>query len=162
VTKTKRAEMPDTRCLAPGLLLLRRSTKLHTGHHFMCNESLELIAPQYPGYTAVKADVVRRSKKCHPNFCRPITIFRVESREHRYGLYCVLRNYLHYPITFFARSATDCLSAIQTSVSTKPLTCEPNLRTILDPSGLLRDQSLAITTKPHIQLDVFSKFACAS
>jgi hypothetical protein len=36
-----------------------------------------------------------------------------------------------------------------------PLTCEPNLRTILDPSGLLRDQSLATTTKTHRQLDVF-------
>jgi hypothetical protein len=32
--------------------------------------------------------------------CRPVTIFRVESREHQYGIYRVLRNYLHYPIKF--------------------------------------------------------------
>jgi hypothetical protein len=44
---------------------------------------------------------------------------------------------------------------VQTFVSTTPLTCESNLRTILDPSGLLRDQSLATTTKTHRQLDVF-------
>jgi hypothetical protein len=67
----------------------------------------------------------------------------------------LLRNYLHYPIIFFARSATGCLSAVQTPVSTTPLTCEPNFRTILDPSGLLRDQSLATTTKTNRQLDVF-------
>jgi hypothetical protein len=38
------------------------------------NISLELIAPQH---TAVK--IQRRSKKRHPNFCRRITAFRVES-----------------------------------------------------------------------------------
>jgi hypothetical protein len=45
---------------------------------------------------------------------------------------------LALPNHFLARSATGCLSAVQTPVSTTPLTCEPNLRTILDPSGLLR------------------------
>jgi hypothetical protein len=39
--------------------------------------------------------------------------------------------------------------------TTNALTCEPNLRTILDPSGLLRGQSLATTTKTYRQLDVF-------
>jgi hypothetical protein len=67
----------------------------------------------------------------------------------------LLRNYLYYPVIFFARSATGCLSAVQAFVSTTPLTCEPNLRTILDPSGLLRDQSLATTTKTHRPLGVF-------
>jgi hypothetical protein len=78
-------------------------------------------------------------------------------------VYRLLRNYLRHPIIFSreARSATGWrllvffLSAVRTSVSTTPLTYEPNLRTILDSSGLLRDQSLATTTKTHRQLDVF-------
>jgi hypothetical protein len=41
------------------------------------------------------------------------------------------------------RRATGCLSAIRTFVSPTPLALEPNLRTILDPAGLLRGQSLA-------------------
>jgi hypothetical protein len=44
------------------------------------------------------------------------------------------------------------LSAVQTFVSTTPQALEPNLGTTLDPAGLLRDQSLATTTKPHRQL----------
>ena len=48
-----------------------------------------------------------------------------------------------------------CLSVVQTSVSTTPLALEPNLRTNLDPAGLLRDQSLATTTNTHRQLAVF-------
>jgi hypothetical protein len=69
----------------------------------------------------------------------------------------VLRNYLHYPIIFSREVPPTgcCLSAVRTFVSTPPLTCEPNLRTILDPSGLLRDQSLATTTKTHRQVAVF-------
>ena len=54
---------------------------------------------------------------------------------------------------------TEAISPIKHEAEAKgattPLTCEPNLRTILDPSGLLRDQSLATTTKTHRQLDVF-------
>jgi hypothetical protein len=82
--------------------------------------------------------------------------FRVESASMEYGLYRVLRNYLHYLIIVFARSATGCLSAAQTFVSTTPLACKPNLRTILGgPSGLLRHQPLATTTKTHRQPAVF-------
>jgi hypothetical protein len=70
------------------------------------------------------------------------------SRENPHGLYRLLRNYLHYPV-IFSREAPPaaCLPS-------KP-PFEPNLRTILDPSGLPRDQSLATTTKTHRQLDVF-------
>jgi hypothetical protein len=86
-----------------------------------------------------------------PEHCFP-------SRERPYDLYRLLRNYFHYPIifSFFARSATGCLSSVQTHVSTTPMTCEPDLTTILDPSGLLRDQSLATTTKTHRQHIFFS------
>jgi hypothetical protein len=103
-------------------------------------------------------------KQCHPNFCRPVTAFRVASREQRAPAWrmafvacCGITCTMHYPIKFSreAPPATGCVSAVQTPVSTTPLTCEPNLRTILDPSGLLRDQSLATTTKIHRQLDVF-------
>jgi hypothetical protein len=63
---------------------------------------------------------------------------------------------LALPDQIFARRATGCLSAVQTFVSTTPLALEPNLRTILDPAGLLRGQSpLATTTKIHRQLAVF-------
>jgi hypothetical protein len=64
-----------------------------------------------------------------------------------------------YPVIYFARSEkrgppAACLYAVQTHVSTTPLTCEPNLRTTLGPSGLLRGQSLTTTTKIHRQHDV--------
>jgi hypothetical protein len=117
--------------------------------------STPLRAPQH---TAVQ--IQRRSKKCHPNFCRRITIFRVESTG--VAFIELAAELLALPSYFVTRSATGCLSAVQTPVSTTPLTCEPNLRTILDPSGLLRDQSLATTTKTHRQLDVFPKFTHAS
>jgi hypothetical protein len=45
------------------------------GHHFMYNESLELTRST----THRRKGLQRRSKKYHPNFCRRITIFRVES-----------------------------------------------------------------------------------
>jgi hypothetical protein len=79
------------------------------------------------------------------------------SREHPHGLWPLSRaaELLALSNHFFARSATGCLSAVQAFVSTTPLACEPNLRTILDPSGLLRDQSLATTTKTHRQPNVF-------
>jgi hypothetical protein len=50
-----------------------------------------------------------------------------------------------------------CLSAVQTFVSTTALAFwnQTNLRTNLDPAGLLRDQSLATTTKTHRQLAAF-------
>jgi hypothetical protein len=67
------------------------------------------------------------------------------------GITCTIQSF------FSEKSHTGCLSAVQqTFVSTPPLTCEPNLRTNLDPSGLaLHDQSLATTTKTHRQLAVF-------
>jgi hypothetical protein len=75
------------------------------------------------------------------------------SREHPHGLYRVLRNYLRCPI-IFSREAPPpaaCLPSIPLFQQHHALTCEPNSRTILDPSGLLRDQSLATTTKAHRQ-----------
>jgi hypothetical protein len=60
--------------------------------------------------------------------------------------------------SFFSREAPPaaCLpSKPPFLLPTTPLTCGPNLRTTLVPSGLLRDQSLATTTKTHRQLGVF-------
>jgi hypothetical protein len=57
-------------------------------YHFMYNGSLELTAPQH---TAVGR------KKCHPNFCRRITIFRVESTGMAFiaccGITCTIQSF---------------------------------------------------------------------
>jgi hypothetical protein len=77
----------------------------------MYNESLVLTAPQH---TAVKTQ--RRSKKCHQNFCRRITIFRAESTGMASIACCGITCTMYYPIIFL-REAPPRL-----------LVCRPNLR----------------------------------
>jgi hypothetical protein len=60
----------------------------------MYNESLELelAAPQHTALTTQ-----RRSKKYHPNFCRRVTIFRVESAGMAFiaccGITCTIQSF---------------------------------------------------------------------
>ena len=116
-------------------------------------------SPLHRQHTAMRKDLAlcnSNSKKCHPSCCRLVFIFRVEST----GMAALSRAaelLALYPISnqIFAKRATGCLSAVQSPVSTTPLALEPNLRTILDPAGVLRGQSLATTTKTHRQLAVF-------
>ena len=96
-----------------------------------------------------------RSACLPPSAWSPTAISHFPSREHQYGLYRVLRNYLHYPTKISRGEPPSSLFAVQTSVSTAATTTalalDPYLRTISDPAGLLRDQSLATATETHRQ-----------
>jgi hypothetical protein len=57
---------------------------------------------------------------------------------------CVLRNYLHYTQSFFREKRHRLLVCrpnprFNNTTTDRPVSREPNLRKVLDPSGLLRD-----------------------
>jgi hypothetical protein len=125
------------------------------GDYITYSGSSELAAAQY---TAVKtsAVAVQCSKKCHPNFLLLPPDHHFSSREQRAPVWPLSHaaEFLVLPIKFSREEPpAACLPSpnLRFNNTTKPA-CEQNLRTISDPAGLLRDQSLA-TAQPRKPTD---------